>query len=611
MFILPFANPLGPRSGPAVDGVIYGALPQVAAASVLRISHLAGLTRVLRGNSDAVGAVTFTDITTAAGNDTPNDVALFDLANPTADRLCIELAATDRITSLKLLISTAAVLTGVPVAQVRYKTVSGWQSATGIVTPSLTAIGLVSVSFNEISAADIALIDDPIDPIANPQTRCLFLQFTGITGVTTAPAFTRAWKSLVHTATTPGTSLTTLLTQGATPNFTGQGDVLPVTGDALLFGFDEPLLRLIPSLYRAGAAGHAREWVYSQSAGLAAIPATRINDPSARLSAALPTVPYTARNLASTLTTGTWGTSGTFSDAGIAGDGYVEFKHGPTATLAHMMGLSIANDNGDNYTGIDYAWHGGHGGGALCSVWSNGVQLSGTFALAGGDTLRIERVGTEMRFSQNGVLRWTATALPAGTYKIDTTLINSAVVNEIKLVDTSKGYDLPVAFTWVSANLVTQTTTAVQVLTLATHEIAVVPPSDWTKLSQMDTGGVAHNRYWIGLRTTADASTPLAPELLTLRGQPVKGANVAGIPAPETASYTKATVVARDVSPSESRLLVLNATTGVSAEAIVPANTAIASTAISLAVTKDDLLLLVQAMGDAAVNVGDGALVLS
>lgn len=607
MLTIPFANPIGPNSGPNGDGIIFGVLPQVAASSVLRISHLAGLSRVLRGNADASGSITYTDVSIAAGNDTPNDVALFDTANPTADRLCIEFAATDRINGIKFLIGTAAVLAGTPVAQVRYKTTSGWQTATGIVTPLLTATGLVSVSFAEINAADIALIDDLIDPIANPQIRCLFLQFTGIASVTTAPSFTRVWKSVVHTNTMPGTILTALLAQGANPDFSGQGEILPIIGDMTLFGFDEKPVRLVPSLYRAGNAGHAREWVYSKVDGLAALPAASINDPSTRLTAALATAPYTARNLVSTLTTGTWGTSGTFSDLGIAGNGYVECKHGPTVTLAHMVGLSIANDGGDNYTGIDYAWHGGHGGLAQCSVWSNGVQQAGPFTMAGGDTLRLERVGTEMRFYQNGTLRHTMTGVPAGTYKIDTTLINLSVVNEIKLVDTSKGYDIPVAFAWASANLVTQTTTTIQLLTATLHAVAVVPPTDWAKLSQTDVNGDAHSRYWVGLRTTGDAAGPLSPELLTLRGQPIKGAGVLGIPAPETATYTILTVVARDPSPTESRLAIIDTDTGEIASITIPSNTAIATATVSLAVTKGDKLALVQTTGHASVNLGDGA----
>lgn len=207
MFTLPFANALGPASGPAGDGVIYGVLPRVTATSVLRVAHLAALSRVLRGNADAGGSVTFTDVSIAAGNDTPNDVALCDTANPTADRLCIELAATDRINGIKFLISTAAVLTGTPAAQVRYKTASGWQSAAGIVTPLLTATA-----------------SRPRPPSRE-------------SGRASCPP-------------------PALIGQGDAPDLSGQGASPPITGDALVFGFDARPMRILPSLYRAGPA----EW---------------------------------------------------------------------------------------------------------------------------------------------------------------------------------------------------------------------------------------------------------------------------------------------------------------------------------------------------------------
>lgn len=112
--IIPFANPLGPQNGPAADGVIFGVLPQVPAATALSQIHLAPFTKVLRGNADASGSVTWSNVTTAANNDTAGDVSLFDTINPTADRLCIELSADDEIDGVSLLLSTAAVVSPAP-----------------------------------------------------------------------------------------------------------------------------------------------------------------------------------------------------------------------------------------------------------------------------------------------------------------------------------------------------------------------------------------------------------------------------------------------------------------------------------------------------------------
>lgn len=246
---IPFANALGPTNGPAGDGVIYGVAPQVAPVTALSQVHLVPFTKVYRGNADAAGAVTFSNVTTAANNDAVGDVSLFDAVNPTADRLCIELSAGDTINGISLLISTAAVLTGTPVADVYYRTASGWQSAAAIVTPLLTSTGLKKISFTAIGYDDISPIDDLIDARNGAQLRCLFVQFSGITAVTTAPLFSRVFKNIQNTAGHKSENSTSLVAQGASPDFSGaQASVLPITGDLTLFGWDEKPLRLFPTL---------------------------------------------------------------------------------------------------------------------------------------------------------------------------------------------------------------------------------------------------------------------------------------------------------------------------------------------------------------------------
>lgn len=101
MLSIAFATQIGPASGPAQDGVIFGALPQVAAVSALSSTHIVPFTSVYRGNAAADGSVTWSDVTAAASSDAANDVSLFDTINPTADRLCIELeAAGERSTGI-------------------------------------------------------------------------------------------------------------------------------------------------------------------------------------------------------------------------------------------------------------------------------------------------------------------------------------------------------------------------------------------------------------------------------------------------------------------------------------------------------------------------------
>lgn len=615
MLVIPFANPLGPQSGAVGDGVLFGSLPRVPAVTVLSQGHLVPFTKVYRGNADALGAVTFSNVTTAANSEAVGDVSLFDTVNPTADRLCIELSTGDELNGVSLLVSTAAVLTGTPVADVYYRTATGWASAGAIVTPSLTSSGLKKIGFTEVKYSDISPIDDLIDPRNGAQMRCLFVQFSGITAVTTAPLFSRVFKNIQHTAGHKSANLTALLAQGANPNFaTAQASVLPVANDLTLFGFDEKPVRLFPTIYRPGDVSHAREWVYSTTAEFTALPAANLSDPSARLEAALALNPVAHQliNLTSTLATGTWGSSGIASTETLVGDGYLEFKVGANATLAAMVGFSTTNLNA-HYNTIGWAIHVGHGATAFVSQWMAGVQQAGgTRAIVTGDVLRLERRNGVFSIYQNGVFQHEFSLQSTAPVLVDMAFIFLCGITDFILVNRSTVPEVPVSVTWkdnVAVTVANGGTRAFGIVTL--HPIPVVPPADWAKRSLIDTADVAHNRYWIGLRTTTDTALPVLPENITLQAQPMKGAGSVGIPAPETETYTQATVVARDTALAATTLIVANLTTGAHAAVVVGANSAIANSVISLPVTRGDQLVVAQPLGHPTVNLGDGAIYLS
>lgn len=615
MFVIPFANQIGPTSGPATDGVIFGTLPRVVPVTALSRVHLVPFTKVLRGNADASSNVTWSNVTTAANDDTAGDVSLFDTVNPTADRLCIELSSGDKIDGISFLVSTAAVLTGTVAAIVRYKgTDNAWKTASAVVTPSLTSTGLKKVGFTAISYDDVALTDDLLNPIANPQMRCLFVEFSGITAVTTAPLFTRVWKNLDHSVVHKAANFTALISQGNAPDFSAaQATILPVANDLTLFGFDERPLRLFPSIYRPSNTGHVKEWVYSRASDFAAVPAANINDQSTRLEAALAAQNVASHNLTSTLASAAWGSSGVGSTTSLNGDGYVEFKVGATATLGGMIGFSTSDAN-NNYTSIGWAIHFGHASTAASSVWVNGAQqtAAGTWAIATGDVLRLDRKGGIFSAYHNGTLKHTFSQTSTANMVVDTAFINLSGVTDLHLVRTHLGYNVDVPITWGTTTALTLAAGAnIDIGGSVARQIPLVPPTDWAKQSLTDTSDVAHNRYWVGLRTTADTVSPVLPSNFTLRGQVALGAGNAGIPAPETTTYTRATVAVRDPSLSASTLLIVNTTTGVVAAVPIPANDTIETATISLPVTVGDQIALVQPLGDTAVNLGDGFVTLS
>jgi hypothetical protein len=783
--------------------------------------------RLLRGNADAAGGVTYTNVTGAT------DATVFDTVNPAEDVIVLNVPDGVTVIGITLILSTAAALTGAPVADVYYKSTSGaWVTAAAIVTPTLTALGAAAVTFTGIAASSIALIDDLLAPRVSPQIRCLFLRFTGITAVTTAPTF--ATIQVRASTAANGADTAGVVAQMVSPTFThgvaSPDASAPALNDLDLFGFDEKPLSLRPTVYRPGLRAHKREWVYSKADGT--FPTLTPIDPTGKLTG-VASATYTARSVVTT-TAGTWGTSGTFSDVGIAGDGWVEGTVGASPTLGGFLGLSVLDDAGVNYTGIDYGWHIGHAVTAFCSPWINGVQQSSlTFPLVQGDVLRLHRVGTFVHYYQNDVLRFTASAVPAGTYKIDTAFISGgARLDNITLVSQDGATETPVAFTWVTATAVTQSSATIPIglthsglaaarsvsASATTHDISftsgpsiagawsiacwvncvsaagnatlidvgsyggnngfgvwlnasrqvgwranqnfnnfqpaltlplglwshvavtydgatirmyqdgvqvyttafavnptavttamrffrrdgastevvfgrldevmifsraitaaevkanygygygvqgtgtetglaaawhldetsgatvaayaggftgtitgvalgqpakpgfgavptaqsigVAAPADFAKTARVDSAGVPHTRYWIGLKTTADAALMKAAQF-TLRGVVAKGVGTNGIPAPATETFTRATVAAREASLSESKIEIVNVTSGASVTLTVPANTTLVTETISLPVAAGDKIAVMQTSGHASVNLGDGAVYLS
>lgn len=617
MLTAPFASKLGTTLGAALDGVIYGTLPKVAPPSALSEAHLSPFTKVYRGNADASGGVAWSDVTTAANNDTASDVALFDTVTPVKDMLCVELSSGDVVGGISLLVSVAAVLTGAPAAEVRYRTASGWAIATGIVTPSLTSTGLKTVTFANIKYTDVTPTDSVLDPFGGAQQRCLYLLFTGITAVTTAPSFTRVWKNISHATAHKSTNYTAAVAQGANPDFTAlQSVILPITGDLTLMGFDSPVVRLHPTIYRPTAAGlGAREWVYSKADGtFAALPAANISDPSTLFGAALGTQSVQAVDLTSTYAAASWGNSGGISSNTLpsGADGYLEFTVGTNAVLPAFIGFSAVTTGSNNYSDIRYAAHVGAGGNALLQAFYLGVlQTSASIACVSGDVVQVRKLGTAMSVWKNGELMHAFTALmDLSPLYVDTSFISSSIVRNLALFNTSTGVPVAIPITWLSNTAVTVSAPSAVLFTKpTTHQINVAPPADWGKSSMTDTADVVHERYWLGWRYTGNTAAPVLPVNFTVRGQPIAGGD--GIPSPEAATYTSITVACRETSAAAETLAVVNTTTGKIASVTVPANTAIATAAVSFPVAKEDDLVLVHVAGSGTAALGDGAVFLS
>lgn len=95
--LIPFAGPVNATCGATSDGLVLGNVAQAPFVASISTAASSQGTRVVRGNADISGAVTYSDIATAASSQTANDVTIFDATNPTADQLWVEVGSSDSI----------------------------------------------------------------------------------------------------------------------------------------------------------------------------------------------------------------------------------------------------------------------------------------------------------------------------------------------------------------------------------------------------------------------------------------------------------------------------------------------------------------------------------
>jgi len=152
---------------------------------------------------------------------------------------------------------------------------------------------------------------------------------------------------------------------------------------------------------------------------------------------------------------GVWD-AGTSSVQTIAGDGFVETT--VTAVGVHrMVGLSDV-DVDVNFNTIDYGAFlttSNNVDGQL-DVYENGVLkfTAGAGSLVVGDVVRVERVGTTVRYYKNGELKYTSATASVVPVRVDTSIFSAAAfIGMVRLYDgTLKSWP---ALTWQNTTNVT------------------------------------------------------------------------------------------------------------------------------------------------------------
>jgi hypothetical protein len=138
----------------------------------------------------------------------------------------------------------------------------------------------------------------------------------------------------------------------------------------------------------------------------------------------------TGNDLTKTAATG-WLNAGAVSTKSIqSGDGYVEFVASETNT-GRMLGLSKGSADA-SYAEIDFAVYLKDNGDLqvyenASRHWSGGTYITG-------DVIRVAVIGGVVKYSQNGIVRYTSAIAPAYPLLVDTALYTiGATLNDVVL----------------------------------------------------------------------------------------------------------------------------------------------------------------------------------
>jgi len=272
---LHFTGMAGPLSGRNNDGVLFGTITPVAPNAVLSGFQANIIQAVLRGNADAAGAVTYTDISVAAREASEGDTdtfAFFDTINPSADELLIDTAGRD-VVAVHINVKTVGVLTGSQTPRVDYWDGSQFVQAQNVVMAgSFSATGIARITFTRIAGI-------PTWPAGNGITgKWIRIKCPSVTAVTTPPVLSGLWA--IHTHDQPTYSdITAVVAQTSdSPSFTTlPGQVNPYTGDIVWYICSQKFCKLAIRTFLPADPSYTKEIVYWN--GTEATPLTA-SDPS-------------------------------------------------------------------------------------------------------------------------------------------------------------------------------------------------------------------------------------------------------------------------------------------------------------------------------------------
>jgi hypothetical protein len=270
---LPFWQ-LGPTAGPALDGVVLGAISPTPAPL-----HLAGFTalgnqQVVLYNSQSGGSVVLTDETSQP------TWSFGDSFGP--DQIVVDASqlVSAGITGIGIHVVTGGSYSGTVAPQVQYWDGTQFQTIGGVsVTGNLSSTNQLQVNFPQLPTSGTG--SPQLLPLGSAGIKpWLFISFPGLTW-TTAATLDSVWLITGNSHQMFSDRTAQVSQTGSNPDFSASpAFIVPQVGDLVLYGDpNNKFFRLNVRIFQSSSSQFTKQWVYWNGSTWTAFPAGTLVDP--------------------------------------------------------------------------------------------------------------------------------------------------------------------------------------------------------------------------------------------------------------------------------------------------------------------------------------------
>lgn len=249
---IPFSGPLGPTNGKSSDGCLHSSVPYEKPLACVSSSVAKPVSKIIRGNSDGAGGITYEDVTAAMSAVGGSTTTVFDLTDPNGDQVWVEIDEDETIVGFGLYVTGEAVFDGTSACTVKYKNLQGaWVDVACTHTGAANMLGMVYINFDPILGSQLALQDSLIDPVNGEQSHKFVIGFSGIENITVAPIIDTVFK-LYPDENKSLTDLTSFIVDDVAdiPAAYETLELFAHAGDRTLFAVEKPFAKMKINLSR-------------------------------------------------------------------------------------------------------------------------------------------------------------------------------------------------------------------------------------------------------------------------------------------------------------------------------------------------------------------------